>query len=69
MVSIVGICQAFSNYDADAIIGATVSEIMTGISLSFIPAMIEGAPDYHGPMAVRSLAIWHNLRKPLQQII
>jgi hypothetical protein len=31
------------NYDADAIIGATVSEIMPQKSPSFVPATIEGS--------------------------
>jgi hypothetical protein len=35
--------KRFSNYDADAIIGATVSEIMTRKSPRFIPATIEGS--------------------------
>jgi hypothetical protein len=35
--------KRFSNYDADAIIGATVSEIMTRKSPGFIPATIEGS--------------------------
>ena len=59
MVSTVRTCQAFSNYDADAIIGATVSEIMTRKSPSFIPATIgasSGLPRHDGGAVACHLA-------------
>jgi hypothetical protein len=43
VVSTVRALQSVPNYEADAVIGATVSEIVTRISPSFIPATIEGS--------------------------